>query len=112
MAPEAASPFKIRAEGVRVSVHLQPGARREALGGPVELADGTTLIKAWVTAPPEGGKANVRLLALLAKAWKLPKSSLEVASGSKERRKSILVRGDPDLVLDQLQSWLAPRGRT
>ncbi len=57
-------------EGVRVAVQLQPGARREALGGPVELADGAVLIKAWVSAPPEGGKANARLLALLAKAWK------------------------------------------
>ena len=109
MAPEAASPFRTLAEGVRVAVHLQPGARREALGGPVELADGAILIKAWVTAPPEGGKANARLLALLAKAWKLPKSSLEVASGAKERRKSILVRGDPDLVLGRLETWLAAK---
>ena len=96
-------------EGVRVAVQLQPGARREALGGPVELADGAVLIKAWVSAPPEGGKANARLLALLAKAWKLPKSGLEVASGAKERRKSILVRGDPELILARLEAWLTTR---
>ncbi|MDJ0946393.1 MAG: DUF167 family protein [Kiloniellales bacterium] len=109
MGSTAGTPFRPLAEGVRVAVHLQPGARREALGGPVELADGAVLIKAWVTAPPEGGKANARLLALLAKAWKLPKSDLEVASGAKERRKSILVRGDPALVLSRLHSWLASR---
>ena len=95
------------AEGVRVAVHLQPGARREALGGSVELADGAILIKAWVTAPPEGGKANARLLALVAKAWKLQKRSLEIAAGAKDRRKSILVHGDPDLLLSRLEAWLA-----
>ena len=109
MASSAASPFRPLAEGVRVAVHLQPGARREVLGGPVELADGAVLIKAWVTAPPEGGRANARLLALLAKTWKVRKAALEVASGAKERRKSILVRGDPDLVLGQLEAWLATR---
>ena len=102
----AASPFRPVAEGVRVAVHLQPNARREVLGGPVELADGAILIKAWVTAPPEGGKANARLLALLAKAWRVPKSRLEVAAGAKERRKSILLRGDPDIVLTDLEAWL------
>ena len=106
MAPGEFSPFRRVAEGVRIAVHLQPRARREALVGPVKLADGTLRLKAWVTAPPEGGKANARLIALLAKAWKLPKCSLEVATGAKERRKSILVRGDPDLVLGRLEAWL------
>ncbi len=107
--PAAASPFRPVTEGVRVAVHCQPGARRDDLGGPIELADGAVLIKASVTAPPEGGKANARLLALLARAWKLPKSGLEVASGAKQRRKSILVRGDPELVLGWLEAWLATR---
>ena len=109
--PGAASPFRPVAEGVRVAVQLQPAARRDSLGGPVTLADGAVRIRAWVTAPPEGGKANARLLALLAKAWKLPKGSLEVASGAKERRKSILARGDPDLLLARLEAWLAAEAR-
>ena len=109
--PGAASPFRPVAGGVRVAVQLQPAARRDALGAPVALADGALRIRAWVTAPPEGGKANARLLALLAKAWRLPKSSLEVAAGAKERRKSVLVRGDPDLLLAWLEAWLAAEAR-
>ena len=84
------------------------------MGGPTRFraaADGATVLKARVTAPPEGGKANARLLALLAKAWKLPKSSLEIASGAKERRKAVLVRGDPDLLLARLETWLAAASR-
>ena len=64
--PGAASPFWPVAEGVRVAVQLQPAARRDSLGGPVTLADGALRIRAWVTAPPEGGKTNARLLAPLA----------------------------------------------
>ncbi len=103
----ASTPFRGAADGVLVAVRLQPGAGRDALGEATTLADGAVVLKAWVTAPPEGGKANARLLALLAKAWKVPESALEVASGAKERRKSILVRGDPDLLLARLKVWLA-----
>ena len=102
-----ASPFRAVAEGVRVAVRLQPGAKREVLGGATELADGGVVLKAWVTAPPEGGKANARLLALLAKSWKLPKSDFEVASGARDRRKSIFLRGEPQALLTRLQAWLA-----
>ena len=52
--------------------------------------------------------AGVRVaIHLQSKAWDLRKSSLEVVSGAKERRKSILVRGDPGLVLGRLEAWLA-----
>ena len=102
-----ASPFRVVAEGVRIAVRLQPGARRELLGGAQELADGAVVLKAWVTAPPEGGKANARLLALLAKSWRLPKSDFEVAAGARDRRKSILLRGEPQALLSRLEAWLA-----
>ena len=102
-----ASPFRAVAEGVRIAVRLQPGARRDALGGIRELADGSVVLQARVTAAPEGGKANARLLALLARSWKLPKSDFEVASGARDRRKSILLRGEPQALLTRLQAWLA-----
>lgn len=108
----AASPFRAVAEGVRIAVRLQPGARREALGGTQELADGSLVLQARVTAAPEGGKANARLLALMAKSWKLPKSDFEIASGAKDRRKSVLLRGEPQALLTRLEAWLAaPDGR-
>ena len=102
-----ASPFRAVAEGVRIAVRLQPGARREALGGSRELADGSVVLQARVTAPPGGGKANARLLALMARSWKLPKRDFEVASGAKDRRKSVLLRGDPQALLARLEAWLA-----
>lgn len=61
-----------------------------------------------VTAPPESGKANAALLKLLAKAWKLPKTSLSVISGATARRKVVHIAGDPATLLTRLKDW----GRT
>lgn len=95
--------------GLRLAVRLQPGAGRSGLGGPVALADGGVALKAWVTAPPEGGKANAALIALLAKTWRLPKGAFEIVSGHNGRNKTLLVAGDPAGLEARLQAWM--RGR-
>ena len=48
-----------------------------------------------VTAVPENGKANEAVVKLLAKAWKLPKTSLTVVAGATDRNKIVHVAGDP-----------------
>ena len=51
-----------------------------------------------VTAVPEDGKANKAVIALLAKRLKLPKSAIDIASGATDRRKTLLIDGDPALL--------------
>ncbi len=86
-------------------VRLQPGASRNQIDGPAQLDDGKTLLKARVAEPPEKSKANAALIKLLAKAWRLPKSSIEIQSGHNERRKTLLLRGgDKDLLTSLQQS--------
>ena len=104
MAP--AVPFEAVSGGVRVFVRLQPGARREGVAGVEQAADGTAVIRAAVTAPPEGGQANARLIALLAKTWRLPKSAFEITAGARARRKTLLVRGKSQTILPALHAWL------
>jgi hypothetical protein len=82
-------------EGLRLFVRLQPKARRERIEGVVTEPDGRTALKVAVTAPPEGGKANAALIALLGKSWRLPKSAIEIVGGASDRRKTLLLRGDP-----------------
>lgn len=91
----SASPLAVVAGGVRVFVRLTPRARREAIEGIVTEPDGRVALKVAVTAPPESGKANEALIALLGKSWRLPKRAFEIVGGATDRRKTLLVSGDP-----------------
>jgi uncharacterized protein len=91
----SALPFAPVPEGLRLFVRLQPKARRERIEAIVAEPDGRVALKVAVTAPPEDGKANVALIALLGKSWRLPKSAIEIVGGATDRRKTLLLRGDP-----------------
>jgi uncharacterized protein YggU (UPF0235/DUF167 family) len=101
-----ATPLTPVADGVRVAVRLTPRARRNAVQGLAVDAAGGTVLRVAVTAAPEGGRANAALVKLLAKEWRLPKTSIEVAAGATDRRKSLLVRGDAATLALQLGRWL------
>ncbi len=94
---------------MRVRVRLTPRASADRLGGVRAEADGGVALKAAVTAPPEDGKANAALVALLAKAWRVPKSAICVVAGAADRRKILLVEGDPDRLLAILRGTLESR---
>lgn len=92
------------ASGVTVDLRVQPRARRSALA----IAAGT--LKAEVTAPPEDGKANAAVIALLAEAWRLPKSSFDVIKGQAARAKTIRVAGAPDAIVARVTHWIEAHG--
>jgi len=102
----AALPVTSRADGVAVAVRLTPRASTNRVDGLTAVEDGGTALRARVTAAPENGKANAALIKLLAKAWKLPKTSLTISAGAKDRRKTVHVAGNPDILLPHLQHWL------
>ena len=102
-------PFETVADGLRVRLRVQPGARREAVEGPVALRDGGIALAVRVSAPPEGGKANAALVKLLAKTWKLPKSALTIVAGHGHRQKTLLIAGDPKALETSLRGWFAQR---
>lgn len=103
MSEASPSPFRPHARGVTAEIRLTPKARREGIGGIMPGEDNTVLLKVSVAAPPEDGKANKALLALLAKAWKLPKTALSLLSGETSRHKVILAEGAE---IDKLDAWL------
>lgn len=92
-------------DGVRVAVRLTPRASRDAVAGIVRDAAGAAALKVTVTAVPEGGRANAALIRLLARAWRVPKTSIAVVAGAADRRKILHVAGDQDALLAALQSW-------
>lgn len=75
----------------RLHIRLSPKAARNAIGDWAQDADGQSYLKVSVTAPPEKGKANKALIALLAKEWKLPKTSISLIKGETDRNKILLL---------------------
>ena len=86
--------------GVTVDLRVQPRARRAAL----EPSDGA--LKAQVTAPPEDGKANAAVIALLGEQWRLPRSSFDVIKGRTARAKTVRVSGEPSAIVERVREWL------
>ena len=87
-------------------MRLTPRARSERIDGIATDAEGKPVLRVAVTAPPEKGRANEALVALLAKEWRLPKSALTIATGATYRRKSVAISGEPGELMKRLLDWL------
>ncbi|HEX4895745.1 MAG TPA: DUF167 domain-containing protein [Solimonas sp.] len=73
---------------LRLSLKVSPKAARNAIGGWM----GDTL-KLSVTAPPERGKANAAVIALLADALDLPQAAFTLLQGETAARKLVAITG-------------------
>ena len=89
---------------------MQPRARRNRIKGLVPEVDGGIAIKVAVSAVPEDGRANAAVIALLADAWDVAKSSLSVVSGVTDSRKTIHLQGEPQRLMQALADWLRKTG--
>jgi uncharacterized protein (TIGR00251 family) len=79
-------------DGSILPVVAQPGARRNAVLGVRAGA-----LRVAVTAPPEKGKANAAIQALLAESLGCKPSQVALASGATSRQKRFRIGGiDPD----------------
>ncbi len=87
------------ARGILLSVRAQPGAKRNAITG---THDGS--LRVAVTAAPDKGKANEAIIEVLAEAFQLAKSAVQLKSGASSRQKKFVLQG---LSLDQAQALLA-----
>jgi hypothetical protein len=101
------SPFAAAREGVRTLVRVSPKSARARVLGVAERPDGRAELKIALASAPEGGRANAELIAFLARQWRVPKGSLTLLSGAADRRKTVLLAGDPSLLQPRLEAWLA-----
>lgn len=108
---EAASPFSLGRDGLRVAIRLTPKSSRARIDGVERDADGRAWLKVRVGAAPEKGKANAALLKLLAKAWDLPPSRLAIAAGAKDRRKTVLIEDADEALAKRLQAAFSTPSR-
>jgi uncharacterized protein (TIGR00251 family) len=99
-----ALPWRFSVEGVSVALRVTPRGGQDAVDGIETLANGRSVVKVRVRAIAEGGEANRAVIELLAKALRVPKSSVRVMSGTTSRLKQIAIDGDPKKLGDALQS--------
>jgi uncharacterized protein (TIGR00251 family) len=78
--------------GCMLSVRVQPGARRSAVAGILGEGEAAAL-KIAVQAPALEGRANEAVIALLAKSFAVPRSSVVVLNGELSRSKVVLLKG-------------------
>lgn len=90
-----ALPIARRGEGIELAVKVTPKAGRSAVAGVVVDAAGAAWLAVKVAAPPEGGRANDAVLALLAKALDVPVSACRLVAGATARWKRLAIQGDP-----------------
>ncbi len=99
------TPFTASADAVLVTLRVTPGAGRAEVGPVVLEADGSTVVRARVTAVAEDGKANTALRKLLGKEWRVAPSDIDVVRGSTGRRKTVRIACNPSDLLPRLAEW-------
>ena len=67
---------------MKITVAVKPNSKKEIVE---ELPDGSYLVR--VNVPPVDGKANERVIELLSKHFRQPKSLITLTSGPKSKKK-------------------------
>ena len=75
-------------DGVRIAIKVIPRARHNGIDG---VRDGRLLIR--VTAPPVDDAANAAVLDVVARALRVPRRTVRIASGERSRTKVIEAAG-------------------
>jgi uncharacterized protein len=100
------------AGGAELHVRVQPKASKDAVEGVVEDAAGQRYLKVRVRAPPDRGKANAAVEALVAEALGLPKSAVSVEKGETQRIKTMRILADESIASAVRRALVALTGES
>ena len=89
-------------DGIALWIHVPPRARRAGVGG----VHGGAL-RVAVREAPSAGAANSACEKLLAKALRVARDCVDLPPHSKNRRKRVQIRGDPDVLAARLMELAA-----
>lgn len=99
--------FTQRSDSLILRVRLTPRGGREQIDGVETLADGRSVLKLRVKAPPIDGEANKAMLRLLARAFGVSVCSVTLLGGETGRIKTVSIAGDSDRLIRQFEALLA-----
>lgn len=100
-------PLTVARGALRVAIKLKPGGSVSRIEGVTRDAGGDCYLNVKVRAAPEKGQANAALIALLARAWRVPRQRMRISAGATRRRKTVLIESADDELLAQLTEWMA-----
>ncbi|HET9527616.1 MAG TPA: DUF167 domain-containing protein [Pyrinomonadaceae bacterium] len=92
-------PYRINDGQVIFKVHVVPGSSRSEIAG-----SHNDSLRVRVAARPVEGAANEELILLLAKTFRVSKSSVRIVSGARGRAKQVSIDGEPQTVVEVLAS--------
>lgn len=81
-----------------LAVRLTPRAAADRLGGAWVDADGRSWLSASVTAPPDKGRANDALVALLSRDLGISRAKIFLVAGESSRLKRVRILGRDPMV--------------
>lgn len=93
-----------RADGLVLHLRVTPNAGADRIEGLEVRDDGHEVLRVRVRAVPDKGRANEAVIALLAKALGVPKSSISLLAGETARLKTLAVAGDAAALADRLNA--------
>lgn len=94
---------------MRLFVRVSPRASRDRIEGVERDAAGRAWLKVRVTAAPEAGAANARVIALIAKALRIAPSGIAMKSGAAARNKTLEVAGDSKDLTAQIEALMGDK---
>lgn len=104
----AALPLRRVDGGALVTIRVTPKGGATRIDGLAADAEGRSFLKLRVKDVPEKGKANAAVIKLLAKAWGIAPSAVEIAAGDTGRVKTVVARG-PGLY-ERIEAWFGEIG--
>lgn len=78
--------LRVDRDGLTLSLHIQPGAKKTGVVGPHGDA-----LKIRLAAPPSEGKANAALITFIADQLAVSRSMIEIVSGRQTRKKRVRI---------------------
>jgi hypothetical protein len=95
--------WRTLADGISVTVKVQPKSRRPGIQGRAVSAHGPC-VRIGVNEPPTDGRANRAACAVLAAALQVPASAVSIVLGQASRDKILHVAGDATLLTLALEA--------
>lgn len=91
--------IKEEKDGISIKISVMPNSSKTFLVGLVE-----GMLKIKLNAPPLEGRANKETIEFFSKLIGIPKTSISILRGDKSKLKTLLIKGDKDLLKEKIKN--------